>query len=184
MRTRIGLAALVLLVAASLLSAADLSWRKKLDQQLPLLGHRNWIVVADSAYPWQTAPGIETIYTGEQQLDVLEAVLKALSQTRHVRPAVYTDAELAHVSEEDAKGISNYRAELKKLLAGREAQSLPHEQIIAKLDEAGKTFHVLLLKTKLTIPYTSVFIRLDCGYWDAASEQKLREKIEKKAGEK
>src|SRR5207247_249426 len=76
----------------------------------------------------------------------------------------------------------SWRKKLDKLLAGHEVQSLPHEQIISKLDEAGKTFHVLLLKTKLTLPYTSVFLQLDCGYWDAKSEKKLREAIRQEAG--
>jgi hypothetical protein len=29
----------------------------------------------------------------------------------------------------------------------------------------------------MTIPYTSVFFELECGYWDAASEKRLRELI-------
>ena len=183
MRTRMRLLALLaLFLSAGLLSAADGSWRKKLDKQLPLLGHRNWIVVADSAYPWQTAPGIDTVFTDADQLDVLKGVLNALGKTKHVKPTVYIDAELSHVPEQNAKGVSDYRDQLKKMLAGHEAQSLPHEQIISKLDEAGKTFHVLLLKTKLTIPYTSVFLQLDCGYWDAKSEKKLREAIKQEAG--
>jgi hypothetical protein len=33
---------------------------------------------------------------------------------------------------------------------------------------------VLVLKTRLTIPYTSVFIRLECGYWSADAEKRLR----------
>jgi len=36
-------------------------WESQLHRQLPLYGHRNWIVVADSAYPAQSRPGIETI---------------------------------------------------------------------------------------------------------------------------
>jgi len=58
------------------------------------------------------------------------------------------------------------------------ATSLPHEQIISKLDEAGKTFHILVLKTRMTIPYTSVFLRLDCGYWSDDQEKHLREKMQ------
>jgi hypothetical protein len=184
MRIRIRFIALILLLlnAAAQLTAAEAAWRKTLDKQLPLLGHRNWIVVADSAYPWQTAAGIETIYTDADQLEVVNAVLNALGKTRHVEPAIYTDAELSHIPEEGAKGISEYREQLKKLFRGKKVQSLPHEQIIGKLDETGKTFHVLLLKTKLTLPYTSVFFQLDCGYWNADSEQKLREAMKKEPG--
>jgi D-ribose pyranose/furanose isomerase RbsD len=167
-----------LLLLTAVVPAAETPWRATLTKELPLLGHRNWIVIADSAYPWQTAPGIETVYTDTDQLNVVKAVLDALSKARHVKPTIYTDAELNHVPEANAAGVSQYREQLKKLLGNREVQSLPHEQIIKQLDEAGKTFHVLLLKTRLTIPYTSVFMQLDCGYWDAASEKKLRKLME------
>ena len=55
--------------------------------------------------------------------------------------------------------------------------SLPHEEIIALLDEAGRTFRIVLLKTTLALPYTSVFVRLDCGYWSAEAEAALRAAI-------
>jgi hypothetical protein len=51
---------------------------------------------------------------------------------------------------------------------------LPHEQIIAKVAEVGKTFHVLILKTTMTVPYTSVFLELNCKYWSDAAEEQLR----------
>lgn len=166
------------MAAMSIVNAtADVSWRTKLEQELPLLGHRNWIVIADSAYPWQTAPGIETVWTGASQTEVVRAVLDTLDKSAHVRPIIYTDAELKAVPEAAAKGVQAYRDELAKILTGRDASVMPHEQIISKLDEAGKTFHVLLLKTKMTIPYTSVFLQLDCNYWSAESERALRESL-------
>jgi hypothetical protein len=76
--------------------------------------------------------------------------------------------------------VTAYREALATLLGKSGSQSLPHEQIISKLDEAGKTFHILVLKTRLTIPYTSVFLRLDCGYWDDDAEKRLREKMSAK----
>jgi hypothetical protein len=155
-------------------------WRVRVEEELPLLGHRNWIAIVDSAYPLQTSAGVETIETNSDQIDVVAQVLDELNKVKHVRPVIFTDAELKFVPESDAKGVTAYRDALSKLLnrAGQgktESQSLPHEQIISKLDEAGKTFHVLVLKTTMTIPYTSVFMRLDCGYWSDEEEKKLRE---------
>lgn len=151
------------------------NWKEKLQQELPLLGHRNWIVVADSAYPLQISPGVETICTQDDQLDVVKGVLAALAKTRHVTPVIYTDAELPYVAETNAPGIGAYRAALAKILGNRPVQVLPHEQIIGKLDEAGKTFKILIIKTSLTKPYTSVFFQLECGYWNAEAEQQLRD---------
>ena len=128
----------------------------------------------DSAYPLQTSGGIETVDTDADQLEVVRAVLAQLAKAKHVRPVIFTDAELKLVPESDAQGVTAYREALAKLLGKSEAQSLPHEEIISKLDDAGKTFHILVLKTRLTIPYTSVFIRLECGYWSADAEKRLR----------
>lgn len=49
-----------------------------------------------------------------------------------------------------------------------------YEQIFGKLDEAEKTFHVMVLKTTMTPPYMSVFFQLGCGYWNVTSEKRLR----------
>ncbi|HEV2401006.1 MAG TPA: hypothetical protein VGS27_28995 [Candidatus Sulfotelmatobacter sp.] len=158
-------------------------WRVRLNEELPLLGHRNWIAIVDSAYPLQTSEGIETVETNSDQLEVVRRVLHEVSQTPHLRPVVFTDAELKAVPEDDAPGVTYYRDSLDHFLesfnsGSLERQSLPHEQIISKLDEAGKTFHILVLKTRMTIPYTSVFLRLDCGYWTDAQEKHLREKMQ------
>ena len=37
------------------------NWEEVLKDRLQLYGHRNWLVIADSAYPAQSRPGIETI---------------------------------------------------------------------------------------------------------------------------
>jgi L-fucose mutarotase/ribose pyranase (RbsD/FucU family) len=149
-------------------------WQSRLKQELPVYGHRNWIVVADSAYPKQSAPGIETLYTGKGQIEVLETVLKAIEASGHVRPIVMIDAELDSVDEADAPGVDAYRKQLKELLKDRQVKVMPHEEIIRKLDKGAELFNILLLKTDLAIPYTSVFLELDCGYWNAEKELRLR----------
>jgi hypothetical protein len=144
---------------------------------MPLLGHRNWILVVDSAYPLQTSPGVETMETNATQLEVVRAVLGAIHRSIQVRPVIYMDAELPFVPDSDAPGVSAYRAEVGQLLHNYTVESLPHEKIISDIDETGKTFRVLVLKTNMTIPYTSVFIRLDCKYWSADQEKRLRMKM-------
>jgi hypothetical protein len=84
---------------------------------------------------------------------------------------------LQFVAEADAPGISRYRTQLAELLKFAKTTTLPHEQIVAKLDQTAQTFHVLIFKTELTIPYTSIFFELDCGYWSAEAEQRLRRAV-------
>jgi L-fucose mutarotase/ribose pyranase (RbsD/FucU family) len=149
-------------------------WEIRFQGLLPLYGHRNWIVIADSAYPAQSNPGIETLFTGGDHTEVLKKILDAISASIHVRATVYVDAELKLVTEEDAPGVSALRKELTRLRAGKNTRELAHEEIIARLDQAGKLFRILILKSTLAIPYSSVFLELDCGYWSEEAEKRLR----------
>jgi len=152
-------------------------WKAKVAAAMPLLGHRNWILVVDSAYPLQTSPGVETVETNAGQLEVVASVLHSINGSIHVRPLIFLDAELPFVTDQDAPGASAYRAQLATLLHGYSADSELHEKMLADVDEAGKHFHILVLKTDMAIPYTSVFIRLDCKYWSAEQEKRLRAKM-------
>ena len=167
---------LLLVVSWTPMNAANpIPWQTKVHEELPLLGHRNWIVIVDSAYPLQTSPGIETIDTGTDQLTVLREVLHAIAHSRHVTPVVFMDAELPFVREENAPGVINYRGDLKAALEGLPIHSVLHEQLIQQMNQTSDSFHVLILKTTLTIPYTSVFLRLDCKYWSDDAEHQLRQ---------
>lgn len=172
---RLLLATLTLLLAVVPASAAPNDWKAKIEQQLPLMGHRNWILVVDSAFPLYTAPGVETVETATDLPSVLHEVLHQVTNAKHVRPVVFLDAELPFVSEADAPGADRYRTDLKRALAGLPIQEKLHEDVLHEINKTAEEFHVLVLKTTLTIPYTSVFLRLDCGYWSDASEKKMRE---------
>ncbi len=158
-------------------AAAPSAWQAKLQQELPLLGHRNWIVIVDSAYPLQTSPGIETIETGQDQITVVRDVLNVLSHAIQVRPVVFMDAELPFVPEKEAPGVTRYRQQIKATLGPLPVQPVLHEKLIDRMNQAGGTFHVLVLKTTLTVPYTSVFLWLNCKYWSDAGEKQLRESM-------
>jgi hypothetical protein len=158
-------------------ASTALGWEQRLTQELPALGHRNWIVVADSAFPLQISPGMEVVVSGEDHFIVLEKVLKAIDNSGHIRPRVYLDKELSFVTEDLAPGIDACRARLDGLLDGQDVSPVLHEELIARLDQVARTFRILMIKTDLTIPYTSVFMELDCGYWKPESEAKMREKM-------
>lgn len=152
----------------------SLTWQDTLRERLALYGHRNWIAVVDSAYPAQSSPGVETLVTGAGQFDAVRETLDLVAAARHVTPVVYVDSELDFVAESDAPGVAAYRQHLRTLLDGLPWRSTPHDEIIALLDQAGRAFRVLILKTDMTIPYTSVFLHLECAYWNAAAEGRLR----------
>jgi len=152
-------------------------WTQEFDHVLPLLGHRNWILVVDKAYPYQSAPGITTLDTKAPLPMVLEKVVDAIKASAHVKPIFYTDQELGFIAEEMAPGVEACRKEIARILEGAQTQTLLHDSVFAKLDAASKLFNVVILKTESAIAYSSVFIELDCAYWDADKEKALREKM-------
>jgi D-ribose pyranose/furanose isomerase RbsD len=154
-----------------------MAWEQKLAQELPALGHRNWIVVADSAFPLQISPGIEVAVSGEDHFAVLEKVLRAIDSSQHIRPRIYLDKELTYVTEGLAPGIDDCRQRLEGMLKGQDVSPVLHEELIARLDQVARTFRILMIKTNLTLPYTSVFMELDCGYWKSESEAEMRERM-------
>lgn len=180
-----------LVLAASLLAAApglvaaaaspaaveSTGWQSKVSHDLTLMGHRNWILIVDSAYPLQSSPGVETFETNAEGLDVLRYVLGAVQGSIHVRPDIFMDAELPFVQEEDAPGTSAYRDSIAKIFDGVNIASEPHEQLIHEVDDSSRLVHVLVLKTRLAVPYSSVFIRLNCKYWGDDAEERLRAKM-------
>ncbi len=170
--------ALIFVYAVTLNAASNgQDWQKIVTDRLPEYGHRNWIVIADSAYPLQSKDGIETVVVDADQLTVVRGVMNILSHAKHVTPVVYLDKELSYLDEKDAPGINAYRQQLKPLFAEKIVQPILHDQVISQLDEVSRTFRVLILKTNMTLPYTSVFLRLDCAYWGPDAEKRLRERM-------
>lgn len=153
------------------------TWQQQLTTLMPQLGHRNWIVITDMAYPLQSGEGIITIVADEPYEQVLATVKQHIDDAPHVFAHIWRDAELAHIPDADVPGIDDLRSQL-TAICGEEAQSMPHEQLIARLDEAGKLYTVIIIKTPLLVPYTTTFFELDCAYWDAARQQRLNEKMQ------
>ena len=151
---------------------ASEKWNIQLDQMMPTLGHRNWIVITDMAYPWQSGSGITTLFADEPYPAVLEEVKQMIDKAPHVFAHVYRDKELSYLTDDDVKGISSLRSEMDRI-CGDEVQSVPHEQLIARLDEAGRLYNVIIIKTPLTMPYTTTFFQLDCAYWNGDQQKKL-----------
>ena len=152
------------------------NWEDQFEEILPLLGHRNWVVIADMAYPLQSGDGILTIYADEPYLDVIKKVKNAIDAAPHVRPLIWRDRELDYIDESLVPGVEALKAGIIEAV-GPEATAATHEDIIRGLDEAGKLYKVVIIKTPMTVPYTTVFFQLDCGYWPADKAAILAERI-------
>ncbi|SHI48060.1 RbsD / FucU transport protein family protein [Tangfeifania diversioriginum] len=158
-----------------LAQAVDSNWKSELKEQLQLFGHRNWILVVDAAYPLQSNPAVKTVVTGADHLEVIAEVLAAAEKAPHVTPEIYLDTEIDYVPGEEAPGMERFRSQLQQMLRDKKVEKVLHEKMIAQIDEAAELYQVLVLKTNFLIPYSSVFINLNCGYWTTEQEEKMRE---------
>ncbi|KMM34476.1 hypothetical protein [Parabacteroides goldsteinii] len=153
------------------------NWQTVLQDKLPLLGHRNWIVITDMAYPLQTREGITTLYANEPYTEVLGTVKKMVDNSLHVYAHIYQDEELSFLEEGFCPGINDLKTEMGNVLPATEITSIRHDDLIARLDSISNLFEVVIIKTKLTKPYTSTFFELDCKYWDSNKQTILNERI-------
>ena len=158
----------------ALRSVGENSWKEKLQKRLPLLGHRNWILIVDKAFPLQSSPGIQYLDTKDSLLTVLDFAIKEIKKSEHLQPAFYLDKELGFIPQAWHHSLQKYRTDLRDLLKTEELKVMSHDSVFRKVDATSKLFTVLILKTKETIPYSSVFIELGCKYWDQEKEDKLR----------
>lgn len=153
-------------------------WERRVDSEVKALGYRNWIVIGDSAFPVHSRRGVRTLVIDDEIPQVLSGVLNTLEGVQNVTPRMYVSRELRHIPNDRAPGMDEYRRYLESAMRGYPTREMEHKSLSLLLEDSSKTFAVLVLKTNTALPYSSVFIELDSGYWDAESERALRKSIE------
>jgi D-ribose pyranose/furanose isomerase RbsD len=159
----------------------DAGWRGELAKETAQLGHRNWIVIAEASFPAHSRSGLRQITADEEIPAVVDAVLRELEQTEHVTPRIYLTREMRSVENDYAPGIEEFRKQLRGSLHGHESMELEQQSLYTMVEDVTKSYEVLVIRTPTALPYTSVFLELQPGYWSGESESHLREKMEKLA---
>jgi len=175
--------AVLLTVGCGPLSDPD-DWKASVSRQVNQLGYRNWIVIAEASFPAHNRPGFRQVNSTAEVPEVVDFVLNSIEQTQHVRPRVYLTRELRSVENDFAPGIDELRNQIKASLHGHESTELDQQSLITLLESANQSFDVLVIRTPTALPYTSVFMELQPGYWDAESEERLRQRISRERMER
>ena len=168
----------VFLTAGCMGLGSNYSWQSAVDRQAAQLGYRNWIVVTEASFPAQNRPGISQVNASVEIPEALDYVLQVLEQTENLRPQVYQTRELRSVGNDYAPGIDALRKRLKVSLHGHEVTELDQQSLLTLLEDVNRSYNVLVIRTQTALPYSSVFMELQPGYWDAASEALLRQRID------
>lgn len=152
-------------------------WKGSINHQVNQLGYRNWIVVSEASFPAHNRPGMRQVVSDAEVPEVVDYVLNALEQTQHVRPHIYLTREMRSVENHFAPGIDSMRERIMASLHGHEPTELDQQSLITLLESVNQSYDVLVIRTPTALPYTSVFLELQPGYWDTESEDRLRERI-------
>jgi len=180
---RLILIPVVLVLTTCGLTSKD-GWKTAVEVQTAQLGYRNWIVIAEASFPAHSRPGTRQINAYEPIPVVLDEVLTTLEKTEHVRPTIYSTRELRSVENDFAPGIDEYRKVLDAALHGHEVIEMEQDSLLTLVQDAQKSFDVLVIRTTTALPYSSVFLELQPGYWDGESEQRLRADMQRRRMEK
>jgi len=149
-------------------------WKAAVQKEIAAIGSQNWIIIAEPAYPTPSNAGITSIVLEQSTPEVIAEVFHTIENLGHVTPRVFITRESRKLTEDYAPGITRYREQLSKALDGRQTRTLPSEALELSINEASDKYKILVLKTQTALPYTSVFLELESGYWDGESETALR----------
>lgn len=155
-------------------------WMNSIRHELGYLGARNWVVIAEAAFPVPSRRGLRVVQVNDEIPGVLDGLEQIIEEKHHVKPRIYLTTEMAKVPYDYAPGIKEHKADLKQALHGRETVRLDNEMLVNLINSTSKSYRVLVIKTRTAIPYSSVFVELRSGYWDADSEAVLRKNMEAK----
>ncbi|MBK1883136.1 hypothetical protein JIN85_11960 [Luteolibacter pohnpeiensis] len=160
------------------------AWKSAIVNQTSKLGYRNWIVISEASFPAQSRQGVRQMTASAEIPEVVDYVMNTLEQTQAVSPKVYLTRELRSVENDFAPGIDEYRQKIEGSLHGHEVTELEQQSLMTLLEDASRSYNVLVIRTPTALPYTTVFLELQPGYWDADSEQRLRDQIQRERMQK
>lgn len=166
--------ALFLISSCTPLNQHGSAWERSIDKEVSELGAYNWIVITESAYPAPGRPYARSLITPQEIPNALNTVLQSIESSGHVKPRIYLTREAFQVTDDYAPGIKTYRKNITDVLNHRRSQQLSASSLESLLKGSKSGNRILIIKTQTALPYTSVYIELESGYWDAESETALR----------
>lgn len=153
--------------------------RASIAPELQQLGARNWVVVADPTYPIPAGAGVYTMTVPSGTAETFREVLDLLELQASLTPRIWVCNEMEAVPEHLAPGMAEYTKEVSALLSGRFCYRLDERIIAMQLADAAQKFRVLYIKTNTRLPYSTLAIELDSGYWSPDAEEEIRTRLEK-----
>ncbi len=159
-------------------------WERVVNQEVSHLGYRNWIVIAEASFPAHSRQGVKQLVVDAEIPEVVDYVLNSIEVNQHVYPNIYLTRELRAVENDYAPGVDRLREQIQTALHGYKPTEIHQESLLTLIESANQHFNVLVIRSSTTLPYSSVFMELQPGYWDSDAEKRLRQRISQQRSEK
>jgi hypothetical protein len=153
------------------------AWGPVVSREIDTLGSQNWIIIADASFPVVSRRGVRTVLVEAEIPELVDFVVNDLERSENVKPTFNTARELPFLSNDWAPGIDQFRKQLKSALHGHQVREMDYRSLSLVAQSESSNFVVLVLKSRTSLPYSSVFVELDSGYWDRDLEKGLRGEI-------
>lgn len=150
------------------------TWANTIKQEILKLGNFNWIIIAEPTFSNFKPKGITTLTIDASSPEVIKQVFNIIERNGHVDGKIYFSKESRFLTEKQTPGITQFKTKRDKALSGRKTRALNHAALEILLIEAKQKHRILIIKTNTLLPYSSVFIELESGYWHSESETALR----------
>ncbi len=153
---------------------APMPWQQQIAGALPIFGSGNWVVVASTDFPLLSTAGVETIRVPDGLAAAVNSMEGIFQMSSRLRPSFHVASELdfAATQNDDAKA---YLAEITKILPTVGVVKMPAADIVQTVIDTAATKRVLVIKTDSMIPYGSIAVELEPGFWSPEQEQALRD---------
>ncbi len=155
-------------------------WKAAVHRHTSQLGFRNWIIIAEASFPALGRTGVMQVPANVEIPEALDYVLKDIDQSQHVKPSIFFTRESQVIDNDSAPGIDLLRQKVRQSIQEMATTTMEQDSLLTVLQDINRSFDVLIIRTNTTLPYSSIFIELQPGYWDAESEDKLRQRMQTK----
>jgi hypothetical protein len=171
---------LLLLQGCAMIEQRQSPWKAAVHRHTSQLGFRNWIIIAEASFPAIGRTGVMQVPANVEIPEAFDYVLNVIDESQHVKPSIYFTRESQVLENDAAPGIDLLRQKVRQSIQEMPTTTMEQDSLLTVLQDVNRSFDILIIRTNTTLPYSSIFIELQPGYWDAEAEEKLRQRMETK----
>ncbi len=106
-------------------------------------------------------------------------MISGLDDLGHAGATAWISSELEKIPDLDATGIVKIHQDIRRILSEAKItiKVASEQELLRRIEADAADYNVLVVKSRTPLPYTTVYLHLDCRYWDESREKRLRDAL-------